>query len=328
MKKLIAMLLVLALAASVSVTAFADAEESYVAFGNTQSEVDLQSQSLQAVADRLAEATDGKFVAECFFNSTLGATDDILEQGLEGAPVLTITDPSRLASYVPDFGILGMPYLMEDCSGLDAIMGTQQYADWMEEFANDYGVWVVTSNWYSGERNFCCSKVVNTPEDLAGQRIRTIGNEICTTSVNNMGAVATPMAWSEVYTSIQQKALDGAEVQTSSFYATRLWEVVSVINRTAHFQLIGCAATGTGYRDTLSADYQQLFLDTFFDVGTEFQTKTVEQCAIWEQEMAETYGLTINEDVDVEAFKAAAEKTYDDLGMTELRDRIQAEMKG
>ena len=301
-------------------------EKASIKFGNTQSETDLQSQSLLAVCDKLAEATDGNFSAECYFSSSLGETDDILEQALQGASVLTVTDPSRLAQYVPDFGILGMPYLLEDYTGLDKLMQTQQYADWVKEFADNHGVWVVTSNWYSGARNFCLNKVVNKPEDLSGQRIRTIGNDICTTSVNDMGAVATPMSWSEVYTSIQQGALDGAEVQTSSFYASRLWEVVNTINRTEHFQLIGCAATGTGFRDSLSADYQQLFLDTFFEVGTEFQKKTDATCAEWEKEMVDKYGLVINEDVDVEAFRAAAEKAYTDLNMVELRDRIQSEM--
>lgn len=327
MKKSIAIILALVMIFAFAATgAYADAEKVTVKFGNTQNENDLQSQSLLAVKEKLAEATDGNFVAECFFSSSLGETDDILEQALQGAPVLTVTDPSRLAQYVPDFGILGMPYLMSDYSGLDKIMQTQQYADWMKEFADNYGVWVVTSNWYSGARNFCLNKVVNKPEDLAGQRIRTIGNDICKTSVNCMGATATPMSWSEVYTSISNKALDGAEVQTSSFYATRLWEVVNTINRTEHFQLIGCAATGTGFRDKLSEDYQQLFLDTFFEVGTEFQAKTVETCAEWEKEMSEKYGLVINEDVDVDAFKEAAEQAYVDLNMNELRNRIQEEM--
>lgn len=302
------------------------AEQVSVKFGNTQSETDLQSQSLLAVAEKLSAATDGNFTAETFFSSSLGDTDDLLEQGMQGAAVLTVTDPSRLASYVPDFGILGMPYIMDDYTGLDKIMQTDLYAEWMQQFA-DQGVWVVTSNWYSGARNFCLDKVINKPEDLAGQRIRTMGNEICTTSVNAMGAVATPMSWNEVYTSIQQGALDGAEVQTSSFYATRLWEVVSTINRTEHFQLMGCAATGTGFRDSLSADYQKLFADTFFEVGTEFQAKTVEICDEWEKEMADQYGLVINEDVDVQAFKDITAPCYEELGMLEIRDRLQSEME-
>ena len=54
--------------------------------------------------------------------------------------------------------------------------------------------------------------------------------------------------------SIQQKALDGAEVQTPSFYATRLWEVTKYINKTEHFQLIGSVVTGTKFRDSLSEE--------------------------------------------------------------------------
>lgn len=42
--------------------------------------------------------------------------------------------------------------------------------------------------------------------------------------------------------------------------------------------------------------------------------------------MVEKYGMVINEDVDIETFKAAADKTYEDLGMTELRQRIADEL--
>lgn len=304
----------------------ASVEKVSVKLCNTQAEGDLQSQSMIAVAEKLSQATDGNFEAETFFSSSMGETNDILEQAMQGAAVVSFTDPSRLASFVPDFGILGMPYIMEDYTGLNKIMQTDLYAKWEQEFA-DQGIWVITSNWYSGARNFTLNKVVNKPEDLNGQRIRTIGNDICTTSVNAMGAVATPMSWSEVYTAISQGALDGAEVQTSSFFATRLWEVVNTINRTEHFQLICNPTTGTSFRNSLSDEYRKLFTDTFYDVGTEFQTKTVEVCAKWEQEMVDKYGLTINENVDIQAFKDASAPCYDELGMTEIRDRLQSEME-
>ena len=124
------------------------AEQVTVRLCNTQSETDLQSQSMIAVSERLAEATDGNFVAENYFSSSMGETDDILEQAMQGAAVVSFTDPSRLASFVPDFGILGMPYIMEDYTGLNKIMQTDLYAEWEQEFA-DQGIWVITSNWYS-----------------------------------------------------------------------------------------------------------------------------------------------------------------------------------
>lgn len=300
-------------------------EKVAVKFGNTAGEDDIQTMSLHEVADRLSAATNGNFTAEVYPSSSLGDTDDLAEQAMQGAAILTISDPSRLASFVKDYGMLQMPYIFDDYTGLDKVMQTELYAKWEQEFA-DQGIWLVTSNWFSGTRNFCLNKEVNKPEDLNGQRIRTIGNDLCTSSVNSMGAVATPMSWSEVYTSIQQKALDGAEVQTPSFYATRLWEVVKYINKTEHFQLIGSAVTGTKFRDSLSDEYKELFATTFKEVGTEYQTKCVELSDQYEKEMVEKYGVVINTNVDVQAFKDATAPVYDQLGYAEVRDQLMQEM--
>lgn len=322
MKRILTLALVLALCLA---STAALAEKASVRFGNTQSADNIQSLALTEVANRLSEATNGDFVAQTYFSSSLGDTDDLLEQAMEGAAVLTVSDPSRLQSFVNDYGILGMPYLIDNYDALTKLMETDVYATWLQAFA-DQGIWLVTSNWASGVRNFDCDKVVNKPEDLAGLRIRTIGNDICTKSVNAMGAVATPMSWSEVYTSIQQKALDGAEVQTTSFYSTRLWEVTKVINHTEHFYLVGSVVTGTGFRDSLSEDYQKLFTDTFAAVGTEYQSIELELSKQYEEEMASTYGTIINTDVDIEAFKAAAAPVYDEMGYADVRDQIYAEL--
>lgn len=301
------------------------AEKVTIKFGNTAGEEDIQTKSLREVAQRLSDATNGNFEAQVYPSSSLGDTDDLMEQGMQGAAILTVSDPSRLASFVPDFGILLMPYIFEDYTGLNKVMETELYAGWEKELS-DKGIWLVTNNWFSGTRNFTLNKEVKVPADLNGQRIRTIGNDICTKSVNAMGAVATPMSWSEVYTSIQQKALDGAEVQTPSFYATRLWEVTKYINKTEHFQLIGSCITGTKFRDSLSDDYRELFEKTFYDVGTEYQTKCVEESEAEEKEMVEKYGLIINEDVDVQAFKDASAPVYDELGYAELREELMKQM--
>ncbi len=323
MKRTITILLVLALCLT---SAFAlAAEKASIRFGNTAGENDIQSMSLMDVKDRLEKATDGNFSVQVYLSSSLGDTDDLTEQAMEGAPILTVSDPSRLQVFVKDYGILGMPYMFDSFSGLDTIMKTETYAKWEQEFA-DQGIWLVTSNWFSGVRNFTCDKVVKVPADLNGLRIRTMGNDICTKSVTAMGAVATPMSWSEVYTSIQQKALDGAEVQTPSFYATRLWEVTKVINKTEHFYLIGSCVSGTTFRDSLSDDYQKLFTDTFRTVGTEYQSKCVELSKQYEDEMVNQYGLTINNDVDIQAFKDASAPVYDELGYGDIRAAIYAEM--
>ena len=95
------------------------AEKVTVRFGNTAGEDDIQSISLRDVAGRLAEATDGNFDAQVYLSSSLGDTDDLTEQAMQGAPIVTVSDPSRLQSFVKDYGILGMPYMFDSYEGLD-----------------------------------------------------------------------------------------------------------------------------------------------------------------------------------------------------------------
>ncbi len=315
-------------AASATSAASSDAaateEKVSVKFGNTNGEQDIQTMSLFEVERRLEDATKGNFTVDVFPSSSLGATDDLTEQAMQGAAILTISDPGRLAAFVKDYGIIQMPYMLEDYKLLDKLLETDIYKQWEKDF-EDQGIKLVTSNWYSGARHFVCSKEINTPEDLKGLRIRTIGSDLFTKSVNAMGAVATPMEWSEVYPSIQQKALDGAEVQTPSSYASRLYEICTYTNKTGHFQLIGSAVTGTKFFDSLSPEYQQLFTKTFRDVGTEFQAQCVQLSEDYEKDMAEKHGMTIHE-VDPAPFIAAVQPVYEELGYTQLRDQILAEL--
>lgn len=297
--------------------------ETKMSFGNTQPDGDVESMQLYACADAIKAATDGKFDVEVFTNSALGDTDDILEQAIQGAAVLTVTDPGRLADYIPEYGILQMPYIMEDYTKIDAITGTDTVAKWEAGF-DEFGVKVLTSNWYGGARQFVCNKEINVPADLNGLKIRTMGSDLCIKSITAMGAVGTAMPQSQIYSGIEQKALDGCENQSTSTYASRLFEICSYINKTGHFILLGCPATGTTYFNSLPEEYQKLLVDTFKANGTEYQSICAEMELKCEQQMADENGMTIHE-VDTAPFKAAVESVYTELGYDALRTQILAE---
>jgi TRAP-type C4-dicarboxylate transport system substrate-binding protein len=293
-----------------------------VRFGNTQGEGDTQSMALREVAKRLNDS--GRFQVEVYLASSLGDTDDMTEQAKQGAAIVTVSDPSRLAAFVKDYGIINMPYIFKDHTVLDKIMATGTHKEWEADFAKQ-GIQLVTSNWYSGPRHFVTNNIVNTPADLRGQRIRTMGNDICIESVNAMGAVAVGMAWSEVYPAIQQKALDGAEVQTTSSYPTRLYELLKYTNKTAHFQLVGSVVTGTKFFDSMSKADQDFFLKTFRDVGTEYQAKVNQVSDEYDAEMVAKNGMIVR-DVDPTPFINAVQPVYQKLGYADLRTKILKEL--
>lgn len=287
--------------------------------GNTAGDKDTQSLGLMELKRRMEEATDGNFAIELFLNSSLGGTDDITEQAMQGAPVLTVSDPGRLATFVPEFGVIQAPYLFEDHTALNDLVETDIYKGWEDEFAKQ-GIKLITSNWFSGARNMVCNKEINTLEDLNGLKIRTIGSPLFVETINAMGAIATPMEWAEVYPSIQQKALDGAEVQTPASYATRLFEIAKYTNKTEHFQLIGCLVMSKEIFDSWDKEYQELFVKTAREVGEENQNLVVQLTAEYEAKMQEE-GMIVR-DVDKTPFIEAVQPVYEKLGYLELRDTI------
>ncbi|QTQ13856.1 TRAP transporter substrate-binding protein DctP [Treponema parvum] len=321
MKKIIGLLTILFMAGMIFANGSKESSSKgpyKMKFGNTAGEKDTQTMGLYEVAKRLNAS--GLFAVEVFPSSALGDTDDIVEQGLQGAPVLTVTDPGRIMSYISDFGVIQMPYMFEDASGLNDLIQTPLYKEWEKEFEKKFGLKLITSNWYSGARNFVCDKEINKPSDLKGLKIRTIGSPLYTESIKAMGAVPTPMAWSEVYSAIQQKAIDGAEVQTPSSYATRLYEISKVTNRTGHFQLIGCVVMGADVFNSWSKEAQDLFVKTFREVGTENQALVKKLTVEYEKEMA-AKGMIIR-DLDKTPFIEAVQPVYATLGYTKLRDEL------
>lgn len=270
------------------------------------------------VKKRLEET--GLFEVEVFFSGALGGTDDVLEQGLQGVPVVSMSDPGRLATYVKDFGIIQMPYILEDPDDLDKLVESDLYKSWEKQF-EDHGIKLIASNWYNGPRNFVLNDEVNKPEDLQGKKIRTIGSEIFVNSINAMGAIATPMEWSEVYPSIQQGAIDGCEAQTPSVYPTRLYEICKYINKTEHFQLITCPVMGLDVFNSWPEEAQETFMKVFKEVGTENRKIVGETIKEFEDAMKEE-GMIIRE-VDKQPFIDAVQPVYEKLGYTELRDEFK-----
>ena len=111
---------------------------------------DTQSMAHEEWARRLNEM--GGWNAKALVSSEMGNTDDVLEAGMLGEPLTAATDPSRLAAYVPEMGILMMPYMFESYSQLDKLMETELYKEW-EAKLYDQGIVLLTANGLTGWGN-------------------------------------------------------------------------------------------------------------------------------------------------------------------------------
>jgi len=276
------------------------------------------------LAKRVGEKTNGKLVIEVYPSAQLGSDEDVIEQAIQGVNVAVLTDGGRMGNYVKEMGIIGAPYFADNYEDVLKVTEGDTFKDWEKQLAEENGIRVLSFNWYDGARHFLTNKPVTTPADLSGVRIRTPGAPVWSESVKAMGATPIAMPWTEVYPAMQQKAIDGAEGQNTASYPAKLYEVIKYINKTGHFQLVNGIIVGEKWFSTLPEEYQKILVEETKAAAAESAQLIMQLSDEYEAKMV-SEGMEVVE-VDIDAFKAAADKAYDVLGYRELRDKIYSEI--
>ncbi|GEO36431.1 tripartite ATP-independent transporter DctP family solute receptor [Skermanella aerolata] len=276
---------------------------------------------LEEFKQNVEKRSAGKLAIRLFPGSQLGKDEDVLEQARAGAPVAVVVDGGRLAVFVKEFGILGGPYLAQGYEGIRKVVTSPLFDQWAEKLRTASGHQVLSFNWWQGERHVLTNKPVASPADLNGVRLRTPGAPVWMETIRAMGATPTPMGWSEVYTGLQQKVIDGVEAQDPASFGSRLYEVTSHLTKTGHINLITGIVTSAAWFDKLPAEHRQILREESLKAGDSASRATEASLADYEKQMQEK-GMTIVE-IDTKPFREATQPVYEKLGYTELHKEVE-----
>lgn len=304
--------------------AAADSQVYELKISTSQTDQALITRNYQKLADELNEKSGGRLKVTVFPSGQLGTDEDVLEQAIQGVNVAVNTDASRMGQYVKDFSILMMGYFADSYDECYKVTQTDTFKGWCDTLEKDHGIKILSFTFYDGPRQFMTNKEIKTPDDLKGQRIRTIGQEVCTETIQAMGATPISMSWGEVYNGIQSKALDGCEVQNTSAYPSRIYEVSKYQTKTSHFQLMQGLICGQAWFETLPEDLQTLLEETAVEIGQSTSADVMTEIEDAEKKMEEA-GMIISEP-DLAPFKAAVDPIYEKLGYAELRAQLYKEI--
>ncbi len=184
-------------------------------------------------AELVKERSKGRIVIEVYPGSQLGQEKAVIEQVQFGAIDFTRVSISPLASFVPVFNALQLPYLYRSEDHMwKVLLGPIG----KELFASLEPSGFVGIGWFEpGARNFYNSKrPVSKPEDLKGLKIRVQESELMVGMVQGLGATATPMPYGEVYSGLQTGVIDGAENNWPSYESTSHFEVAKFYTLDEH----------------------------------------------------------------------------------------------
>jgi TRAP-type transport system periplasmic protein len=260
--------------------------------------------------------TNGNVEVQVFPSSQLGDTQNMMDQAQAGANVGTFVEGSRVSPFVPEFNVLVAPYAFNDVQELAKFVETPLFAEWNEQLKKKTGLTLLSFNWYQGARHMLTKKAVTTPADLKGIRIRTIGEPLWIKTISAMGAVPTPMAWAEVYPSIQTGVIDGAEAQPSAIRGAKLYEVVSNITLTEHIYLMSGLIVSDKWLQSLPANDRTVVMEEAKKAGAMALKSNVDQADEIFKEISGR-GVKVSK-IDTAPFRAAVQPVYAELGLTNM----------
>ncbi|MGF1622946.1 MAG: C4-dicarboxylate TRAP transporter substrate-binding protein [Rhodomicrobiaceae bacterium] len=270
----------------------------------------------EAMKKAVEERSGGKVEVQIFPSSQLGDTQDMMDQAQAGSNVGTFVEASRVSVYVPEFNVLVAPYVFDSVDDLAKLVQTPTYDKWNKQLEEKTGLTLLSFNWYQGARNMLTKKPVATPADLQGVRVRTIGQPLWIKTIEAMGAVPTPLAWAEVYPSLQLGVIDGAEAQPSAIRGAKLYEVVSHVTVTEHIYLMSGLIVSAKWLQSLPDDVRTIVMEEAQKAGAGVLKANVEQA---DEIFSEIEGKGVKVDrIDTAAFRKAVEPVYSELNLTDV----------
>lgn len=275
-------------------------------------------------AAAVEERTNGGLTIEVYPSAQLGVEEDIIEQIKNGVNVGQNTDSARLGQYVEEIAVMNGPYFVDTLEEVAALKESPTIQGYLEELEAQ-GLKVLSFNWVQTHRHFFTNKEINTPADLAGLRIRTPGSPIWQESVRALGAEPVAMAFGEMYSGIQQGAVDGAELVWANIPGGKLNEVLSHATETGHILLINFEVVSAAWFNSLPEEYQEILVEEADRAGLAASQTMEDLIPDIKAQLIEA-GMTVNEDPDVDAFREAGEAAYERLGLTEVKATIWEEI--
>lgn len=295
--------------------------------GTTVNEQDSFQVAAEKFAELVAERTNGAYAIEIYPNGTLGGERDMLESMQIGTLDMGIITSGPFINFSSAMGVLDMPYLFasneEAYAVLDGEVG-RELLDTLEDSGLKGLAYAER-----GFRNLTNSvKPIQSADDLQGMTIRIMENDVYTASFQALGVNATPMAWADALTALQQGTVQGQENPINVIYSYKLWESQKYATLDRHSYSTAIITMSSALFDSLDAETQQIFLDSAQEAAEYERAWVAEQESDQLQAMKDN-GMEVVEDPDLASFKAAVQPVYDQY--TEYADyvaRIQEVIAG
>lgn len=249
----------------------------------------------RSLSARLDELTGGRIKVECYYNSEMGSNSELLEGLQLGTIEMTCMSAANLGGFCESLMLLDLPYLFSCGEAANEAMNGEVGREILDELepSGFHGLgWVTggTELW----RLLTANKEIKVPSDLNGIKIRIMSNQIHESFWNALGASPIPMAFSELYTALQNGTVDAQENPWGQIQGSKLYECQKYIMKTEHMFDFSPVVISKPFWDTLSAEDQAL-IQMVCDEIAEGERAYTDQLQFDAEKEATDYGCQVVE---------------------------------
>ncbi|MCP1314408.1 MULTISPECIES: TRAP transporter substrate-binding protein [unclassified Halomonas] len=289
-------------------------------FGHLANEQNIWHQAAVKFKEEVEANSDGRIEVRLYPSEQLGSEMDVINSIQLGTADMTITGES-LQNWAPKAAMMAVPYAFRDSEHLKAAVDGEIGREIEEQIIERTNL--VPLAWFErGPRELTSNRPIRTPEDLDGLRLRVPNVPLFVDVWQALGARPTPMAFSEVFTALQQNTLEGQENPLSLIESASFNEVQDYVNMTGHVRSWIYVVIGRNQLENMPDELQDVVREAAQAMQSYEAELFVEDQTRLEEALAER-GMEFIE-VDVDAFAEKARPAVVEALTPEQRELFDA----
>jgi tripartite ATP-independent transporter DctP family solute receptor len=261
---------------------------------------DFIAQSLDFFAKRVGELSKGQIQITTHHAGSLGGEREHVEGLLQGSVHVASPGQGLLAGWYKPAEVWTHPYLFRDVPHKDRVWDTMR-AEYTQDIAKTSRLRTVAAI-PRMPRQLSCNKVVKTPAEMKGLKIRVPETALWKRTFEMFGASPTPLPFPEVFQALKSKLIDGQENPIALTFNSGIFDVNTHLSLTEHMMQDNCILMADDVYQKLSPDLQKVIDQASRDMEADMRPKVAaDDQGILEKVKAKNVVIT---EVDKPAFAA------------------------
>ncbi len=249
----------------------ADIQERSIKLGIGLAEDHPQGMGIKRFAEIVDKKSGGKMKVKNYFSGAIGDDVKMVSALQGGVQEMTIPSTAPLVGMIKEFGIFDLPFLFNSEQEVDAVLDGP-FGQKMLERLPAKGL-VGLCYWENGFRQLTNSRrAVTKADDIQGLKVRVMQNPAYLDVFNGLGANAVPMAFTELYTALETRTVDGQENPIPTIQSSKFNEVQKYLSLTRHTYSPFAVLVSKKFWDKLSGDEKKILQDACIE-GRDYERK-------------------------------------------------------